>query len=269
MNSEPQPSLTQRAGFVFLLAFLFSIAASGCTRSGGEEARAQFVRVVQAVKGGSLAAAYTATIPSKYDRDLNELLAKVQALITEAEFDLLRETLAKAGVKFAPVVGELAKGLPLLQHVAAKLVDCPRALGLDTYADFMGRDFEGLIGALDLGFFAEFAQRPGFRDRMKSVGVQVKESKGDWALLRFDWKDADGKGKDVVEVIRFGKKWVPSSWVVDWPAQMKDLKARLEELEELKKTDPLLITKQLRALASQLDDPAPLVEMLLKTLGAG
>ena len=274
VNTAPQLFLSRgsvrRAAFVFPLVILLAMASAGCTRSGGEEARAQYARAVAAVKAGSLAEAYTATLPLEYDRDLNELLEKLRALISEEEFHLLRNTASKVATELAPVLSVMAGGMPLLGHVAEKLKALPGALGPESYAAFRRLDIEGLLGVLDHGFFAELARRPDFPGSMKSIEVQLKDFKGDWARLQFESKSEGGRvEKEVVDVILVGERWVPDNWVVDWPAQMKQLKARFEELAELKKEDPLLIRDQLRAFESQLEDPAPLLEALLKKLGAG
>jgi len=270
-HSELKPSLCRYATLAFTLSFFFTIVSVGCTRSRGEEARAQYVKVVEAVKGGSLTEAYAAAIPSQYDRDLNELLARLQALITAEEFDLLHEVVSKAGVKLAPMLSGTIGKIPFLRDVAEeKLKDLPGALGLGSYADFKERNIRGLLEGLDRGFFAELARGSDFQDQMASIDVELKASEGDWARLRFAAEGNDGAvDKELGNVILVGEKWVPESWVVDWPAQMEQLKARFDELEELKRKDPLVIKAQLRAFKSQLDNPAGFLAALLSKLGAG
>lgn len=255
----------------FFLACLISLApVPACTggKGKGEDAKAQFVQVISSLKAGRLALAYVAMLPTSYERDLNDLLSRARALISEEEFQLARSLAATAGAKISPLLLAMGGQSPPLAMLSKDIKDLTAALGLETFAGFKALNVRTFLENLEKRIFTDLAATAEFQEKLSSVDVRLVGEKGDWAQLRFVLKAKDGSTtEDSVGVILVEGKWVPENWVGDWPAQMEYFRSEILKLEEAKKADPELVKNQLRALGALLDDPAPLVKEVMGRLG--
>ncbi len=240
---------------------LVVVATVGCTPKPGrgEEARQHFLKVVQVLKTGGLAATFSAALSPGQQADLNGLLVDARDLLTADEFNSFKGMVAKAGPKIGSLCLLAAGKSPALGVVGTKAKDLAGALGLDSFEGFRARDVKGILEALDKGLVTDVLKAEDVKARVDSLDVKVVQHEGDWAKLRFQSRASDGSTtEEVVEVIAQGDQWLPAGWINDWVGTMDGLRGKIAQLKEAKKQDPEIVKNGLKELAKLLDDPAAL-----------
>lgn len=258
--------------YALAAGILGTACAPGCgVKDGGADG--QYRRVLDALQAGSLVEAYEAFLPPSYDRDLNDVISRARSLIGKEELALVRDLVTRSVNGMSVVLSAMGTKDPAVAALGGRLKDLPPALGLESLESFQRLDARGVVSALESTLFRDLVKVEGVRSRIASVKVRIVEERGDWSKLRFSFRDGDGDSgverEELVEVIREGGRWVPASWVAEWPRQMGSLRAQIDALAQEKAKDPRAVLESLEVVATALAEPGKLMEALLGGIGGG
>jgi hypothetical protein len=257
---------------VVVLAVLGAACGPGCGAK-GEGAAGQYRRVLDALQAGSLVEAYEAFLPASYDRDLNDVISGMRALIGKEELALVRDLVTRSANGAAVVFSTMGSNDPALAGLGAKVKELPAALGLDSLESFQRLDARAVLAALERTLFRDLVKVEGVRSKIASVQVRLVEERGDWSKLRFSLRDGDGAAggvrEELVDVILKDGKWVPASWIAEWPRQMESLKAQVRSLAEAKTRNPRAVLESLELASAALGEPGKLMQAILGGAGGG
>lgn len=255
-----------KVGMYVLPVLILSLAA-GCGDH-GPGPTGQYEAVLEAIRKGSLLDAYTCMMPASYDKDLNELLERAKRLVSEEDFEVLRDFVAGAGETFAGILAASSEAHPPVQVLCDRLESLPSLLGMDDYRQFRSLDVREILKRLDGGLFGAVAKLEGVRERLKSTAVKEIKRKREWAQLRFTARaEEEGETEERVQVVRVGGRWVPVGWEAEWEEQIEGLRIQLEALESRLARDPAALREKLRELESDLPQVGLAVGSLLGLTG--
>jgi hypothetical protein len=254
-------------GWRILPAAILTVAV-GCGDRGPGPAE-QYESVLEALRKGSLLDAYVRLMPAGYDRDLNELLERAKRLVSEEDFEVLRDFVAGAGGTFAEVLASSDDGPPPVQVLCDRLESLPSLLGMDDYRQFRSLDVREILKRLDGGLFGAVAKLEGVRERLASTAVKELDRKREWAQLRFTANSVEaGETEERVQVVLVEEKWVPVGWEAQWEEQIKRLHIQLDAIEARLAEDPAALREKLRSFEPErLREAALAVRSLLGLAG--